>query len=59
MLWIEMINIVLKAHITFDTILIIKENQRNNCFIVKKKLGGFKLNNSQDNKSTRIELKFI
>ena len=54
-----MINIVLKAHITYDTILIIKENQWNKCFIVKKKLGGFKLNNSQDNKSTRIELKFI
>ena len=54
-----MINIVLKAHITYDTILIIEENQWNNCFIVKKKLGGFKLNNSQDNKSTRIELKFI
>ena len=59
MLWIEIINIVLRAYITYNIILVTKENQWKQLFHSKKNLGGFKLNNSQRKKSIRIELKFI
>ena len=59
MLWIEIINIVLKAYITYNIILVTKENQWKQLFQSKKNLGRFKLNNSQGKKSIRIELKFI